>query len=63
MSSMVSIIIAVAVRAPHLPGLIVPGANVVAGDAHAPAVAEVVDIVANSGGDVVLGSGTIAATA
>lgn len=35
------------------PGLIVPGAIVVAGDAHAPAVAEVVDIVTKPAGDVV----------
>jgi hypothetical protein len=35
------------------PGLIVPGAIVVVGDEHAPAVAEVVDIVAKPAGPVV----------
>lgn len=35
------------------PDLIFPGAIVVAGDEHAPAVAEVVDIVAKPAGDVV----------
>lgn len=35
------------------PGVVVPGAIVVAGDADAPAVVEVVDIVSKSAGDVV----------
>jgi hypothetical protein len=35
------------------PAVIVPGAIVVAGDAEAPAVVEVVDIVSKSAGDVV----------